>query len=401
MTWGMVAVAGATVVGGALSAGAAGKAASTQAASADRAAELQREQFERSVELQEPFRQAGMLGQNRLMTLLGLGGTAQYDDSAYNKALQDYNARLAGIDPTQFMTGGGGGMVTSGSGDSAMEYYQPGTGGTFDQAAYDAARAGLVAPNREQFKLTGGDAADPMFGKYATAEYTPEMFAKGQDPGYQFRLSEGMKGLERSAAARGGLLSGGTLKGIQRYGQDMASQEYQNAFNRYQAERTGTLNPYQSLAGVGQSTANTLGTMGMNYANQAGEAYQGAANARASGYVGQANAITGAIGNISNQYYQNQLMNRVFPQNNLSSSIYANSSYNTLQDPGGVGYSDIRLKTNIQRIGTRPDGLGVYKFEYIWGGGDQVGLMAQEVQNVYPEAIGEANGFLTVDYSKV
>jgi len=313
MTWGMVAVAGATVVGGALSSSAAGKAASTQAAAADRAAELQREQFERSVELQEPFRQGGLQGQNRLLTLLGLGGEAQYDDTAYNKALQAYNEQLSNIDRSQFMTGGaGGGMVSTGGGDG-MEYYQPGTGGTLDQAGYDAARAGIVAPNREQFRLTGGNAADPMFGKYATAEYTPEMFAQGKDPGYQFRLEEGMKGLERSAAARGGLLSGGTLKGIQRYGQDMASQEYQNAFNRYQAERTGTLNPFQSLAGVGQTTANALGAMGMNYANQAGEAYQGAANARASGYVGQANAIGGTIGNLSNQYYQNQLMNRVFP----------------------------------------------------------------------------------------
>lgn len=316
MTWGMVAVAGATVVGGVLSSSAAGKAANVQADAADRSAELQREQFERSVELQEPFRQGGLQGQNRLMTLLGLGGTAQYDDTAYNKALADYNASLSRLDPSQFTTGGGGGggrMVSTGS--DGMEYYQEGTGGggTFDQAGYDAARAGIVAPNREQFKLAGGDVNDPMFGKYATAEYTPEMFAKGIDPGYQFRLKEGMQGLERSAAARGGLLSGGTLKGIQRYGQDMASQEYQNAFNRYQAERTGTLNPYQSLAGVGQSTANTLGTMGMNYANQAGETYQNAANARASGYVGQANAIGGTIGNLSNMYYQNQLMNRVFP----------------------------------------------------------------------------------------
>ena len=316
MTWGMVAVAGATVVGGVLSSSAAGKAANVQADAADRSAELQREQFERSVELQEPFRQGGLQGQNRLMTLLGLGGTAQYDDTAYNRALADYNASLSRLDPSQFTTGGGGGggrMVSTGS--DGMEYYQEGTGGggTFDQAGYDKARAGIVAPNREQFKLTGGDVNDPMFGKYATAEYTPEMFAKGQDPGYQFRLKEGMQGLERSAASRGGLLSGGTLKGIQRYGQDMASQEYQNAFNRYQAERTGTLNPYQSLAGVGQSTANTLGTMGMNYANQTGETYQNAANARASGYVGQANAIGGTIGNLSNMYYQNQLMNRVFP----------------------------------------------------------------------------------------
>lgn len=323
MTWGMVAVAGATVVGGVLSSSAAGKAANVQADAADRSAELQREQFERSVELQEPFRQGGLQGQNRLLTYLGIGGTPQYDDTAYNKALADYNASLSRLDPSQFTTGGGsgGGGYYISSGD--QEIYQQGTGGTggtFDQAGYDAARAGIVAPNREQFKLTGGNANDPMFGKYATAEYTPEMFAKGQDPGYQFRLSEGMKALESSASARGNLLSGGTLKGIQRYGQDMASQEYQNAFNRYQAERAGTLNPLQSLAGVGQSTANTLGTMGMNYANQAGEAYQGGANARASGYVGQANAIGNTIGNLSNMYYQNQLMNRVFPAKTSSTA---------------------------------------------------------------------------------
>ena len=306
-------IGGAATIGGSLiSASAAGKAANTQADAANRAAELQREQFERSVELQEPFRQAGMLGQNRLMTLLGLGGEGQYDDTAYNKALADYNARLSAIDPSQFMSGGGGGggYVTSGGGESdSMGYYQEGGGGgTFNQSGYDAARAGLVAPDREQFRLTGGNAADPMFGKYATAEYTPEMFAKGMDPGYQFRLSEGMKGLERSAAARGGLLSGGTLKGIQRYGQDMASQEYTNAFNRYQAERTGTLNPFQAMAGQGQSTANTLSNLGMNYANQAGEAYQGAANARASGYVGQGNAINQGISGLSNMYFQNRLL---------------------------------------------------------------------------------------------
>jgi len=313
MTWGMVAVAGATVVGGALSSSAAGKAAGAQAKAADRAADLQLEQFNRSVELQEPFRQAGMLGQNRLMTLLGLGGEGQYDDTAYNKALADYNANLAALDPTQFMTGGsaGGYMGTSGGESDSMGSYQQGTGGTFDQSAYDAARAGLVAPDREKFRMAGGNAADPMFGKYATAEYTPEMFAKGMDPGYQFRLKEGMQGLERSAAARGGLLSGGTLKGIQRYGQDMASQEYTNAFNRYQAERTGTLNPFQAMAGQGQSTANTLTNMGMNYANQAGEAYQGAGNARASGYVGQANALNQGISGVSNLYFQNQLINRL------------------------------------------------------------------------------------------
>jgi hypothetical protein len=306
-------MAAASVVGSVVSAGAAGKAASTQADAADRAAQLQNEQYLKGVELQEPFRQAGLLGQNRLMTYLGLGGEGQYDDTAYNKALADYNARLSAIDPSQYMSGGtGGGYVTSGGGESdSMGYYQEGTGGAFNQDAYNAARAGLVAPDREKFRLTGGNVNDPNFGKYATAEYTPEMFAKGQDPGYQFRLKEGMQGLERSAAARGGLLSGGALKGIQRYGQDMASQEYQNAFNRYQAERSNTLNPFQSMAGMGQSVANQVGTMGMNYANQAGEAFMGAGNARASGYVGQANALNQGISGISNMYFQNQLLNRL------------------------------------------------------------------------------------------
>ena len=298
-------IGGAATIGGSLiSASAAGSAAKTQANAADRAADLQYEQYLKGVELQEPFRQAGIQGQNRLMTLLGLGGEGQYDDTAYNKALQDYNARLSAIDPSQFTTGGG---YVTGAGDSGTDYYDP-SGGTFNQKAYDAARAGIVAPDREQFRMAGGDTGAADFGKYSTAEYTAEMFAKGIDPGYQFRLKEGMQGLERSAAARGGLLSGGTLKGIQRYGQDMASQEYTNAFNRYQAERTGTLNPFQAMAGQGQSTANTLTNLGMNYANQAGEAYMGAGNARASGYVGQGNAINQGISGLSNMYFQNRLL---------------------------------------------------------------------------------------------
>lgn len=116
------------------------------------------------------------------------------------------------------------------------------------------------------------------------------------DPGYAFRMSEGMKALERSAAARGGLLSGGTLKATQRFGQDLASQEYQNAFNRYQAERAAQLQPLQSMAGLGQSTAQQIagqaGQMGANV----GELMQQGAAARASGYMGQANALTSALG---------------------------------------------------------------------------------------------------------
>ena len=127
------------------------------------------------------------------------------------------------------------------------------------------------------------------------------------DPGYGFRMSEGMKALERGAAARGGLLSGATLKGIQRFGQDLASQEYMNAFNRYQTERAARLQPLQSLAGVGQTTAQQLGQAGQQMASNVGEALTSGAAARASGYVGGANALTQGLGTYLN-YSQGQNM---------------------------------------------------------------------------------------------
>jgi len=157
------------------------------------------------------------------------------------------------------------------------------------------------------------------------SEYTPFGMAQfQQDPGYAFRMSEGMKTLERGAAARGGLLSGATMKGLQRYGQDLASQEYQNAFNRYGIERERRLNPLQSLAGVGQTSAQQVGAAGQSmtsgignalgaYGQGAGEAMGAAAQARASGYVGGANSLTGALGQYMN-YNQQQEQNERFNQ---------------------------------------------------------------------------------------
>jgi type II secretory pathway pseudopilin PulG len=148
------------------------------------------------------------------------------------------------------------------------------------------------------------------------SKYTPfGMDQYKQDPGYGFRLAEGQKALERSAAARGGLISGGALKAAERYGQDMGSQEYMNAFNRYQTERAARLNPLQSMTGMGQTTANTLGASGERVAGSMGNAYQSAANARASGYVGQANAFTGAANQYLN-YNQNQNMIAAFRDRN-------------------------------------------------------------------------------------
>ena len=235
-------IAAATIGSSLIGSSAAKKAASTQADAANRAADLQMQQFERQVELQEPWRQAGITALNKLTPL--------------------------------------------------------------------------------------------------ATEYTPfGMDQFQQDPGYAFRMQEGMKALERSAAARGGLLSGGMLKGAQQYGQGLASQEYMNAFNRYQAERNARLNPLQSLAGVGQTATNQLGQAGQTMAGNVGQALGAAAQARASGYVGGANALSQGLGTYLNYQQGQNYLNARFPQQAAPitdySYSYTPSSYDELFVPPG------------------------------------------------------------------
>lgn len=143
----------------------------------------------------------------------------------------------------------------------------------------------------------------------AATEYTPFGIAQfQQDPGYAFRLGEGQKALERSAAARGGLLSGAAGKALTRYGQEMGSQEYQNAFNRYQAERAARLQPLQSLAGVGQTAAQQLGGAAGTYGTNVGNLMTGAGAAQAAGQIGAANALTGGLSTYLNYTGGNRLL---------------------------------------------------------------------------------------------
>lgn len=190
----------------------------------------------------------------------------------------------------------------------------------------------------EQFQQTRQDQMPWMeAGKTALNKLIPlatdyQKFGAAQfqaDPGYAFRLSEGQKALDRSAAARGGLISGSALKAAQRYGQDMGSQEYMNAFNRYQTERAAQLNPLQSLAGVGQTTAQNLGTMGAANAANVGNLMTSGAAARAAGNVGMANALTGGASQYLNYSQGNALLNAL--QNRGGGYNY------TYSDPNAVG----------------------------------------------------------------
>lgn len=136
------------------------------------------------------------------------------------------------------------------------------------------------------------------------------------DPGFDFRLREGQKALERAAAAKGGALGGNTLRKVAQFGQDYASAEYDKAYGRaaaahqtdfvnkynvFSANQANRFNRLATLANVGQIATNQLGQAQQTYANNVGQAgmqtaaQQGelaaqGANARASGYVGSANA---------------------------------------------------------------------------------------------------------------
>ena len=105
------------------------------------------------------------------------------------------------------------------------------------------------------------------------------------DPGYQFRLGEGMKALDRQAAARGGLISGGALRAAQRYGQDAASQEFGNAYNRL-----------ASMAQTGPRAAGVMSDLGTNFANQATGIYGNIGQTNANSQLARGSAYSNALG---------------------------------------------------------------------------------------------------------
>jgi hypothetical protein len=158
-------------------------------------------------------------------------------------------------------------------------------------------------------------------------DYTPfGMDQFNADPGYGFRLKEGQKALEASAAARGGLISGNALKSLVGYGQEMGSQEYMNAFNRYQQERAAKLQPLQSLAGVGQTTAANLGAAGAANAGAVGNYLTSGAAAQAAGYMGQANALNQGVSTYLN-YNQNQNLLNTLAANRTQTQRYPSVNY--------------------------------------------------------------------------
>jgi hypothetical protein len=167
--------------------------------------------------------------------------------------------RLAGIEEAK-------GFQTRGY-EEGKGYYNPFLETGMGANKLLAARLGL-----------GGDTSAPGFGdftrNFSMADYQA-------DPGYAFRLKEGLKAAEGSAAARGGLLSGATTRGVQRRAQDLASQEYGNAYDRYRQQKQDLYNILAAQQGVGTQAGGNLANLTTNYgANMANYAMgQGAIDA--------------------------------------------------------------------------------------------------------------------------
>ncbi len=185
------------------------------------------------------------------------------------------------------------------------------------------------APWRQAGTQALSQMQDPNFQKtFGANDYQ-------QDPGYQFRLQEGQNAINASAAARGMANSGATMKALTKYGQDYATNDYQNAYNRFNNDQTTRFNRLSSLAGVGQQANNQLAQAGQNYANQVGQNTMAIGNAQSAGQIGQSNALNGAIGNGMNSWMQYNMMNKMFPSG--GGAIPGTSAGTSYWDPSTTG----------------------------------------------------------------
>ena len=186
------------------------------------------------------------------------------------------------------------------------------------QAGRDAAdlfapyrQAGAAAVGRLNADLSPGGTLAQPFGETFTA---PTEVTEQNDPGFKFRLQEGQKALERSAAARGTLLTGGTAKAVQRYGQDYASNEYGNVYNRAIGEFQQRYNIFRNTQSDLYNREAGLANLGYAGTGQAADYATSGAAADAAGTVGAGNAWNQGLGSLAGIVQDYGLLNRLFPK---------------------------------------------------------------------------------------
>lgn len=205
-----------------------------------------------------------------------------------------------------------------------------------ERAMYEQSREDL-GPYRE----TGYTALKDIerMKPFLTAQFGPEQFGQYLDPSMAFRQRLGTQATERLANIGSGAISGNTLRALTDYGQNLASTEYGNAFNRFQTERGNIYNTLANIAGMGQQAVNTGVQTGQNFAAQQTGLLTGQAAAQAAGTVGQANAYGGALQGIGNLAMLSSFMRPQTP---------------AVAPPGGYGnYSSLNTQQFYNPAGAR------------------------------------------------
>jgi hypothetical protein len=170
---------------------------------------------------------------------------------------------------------------------------------------------GSMLPGQSiQYDAAGNPVGTITGTGYLTQQYGPQDFAAGVDPGYMFRLQQGQMANQRAGNVSGGGLGGNVMRGLQDYTQGQASQEYNNAFNRFQTQRSNIYNTLAGIAGIGQTGQTATNTAGTNMATAASQLGVGSAAAQAAGQTGAANAYSNAINNVVNNYTLASLLNQ-------------------------------------------------------------------------------------------
>lgn len=312
MSWGIVATVAATAVGAGMQSRAADKATDAQTAAANQEIEFARESRDLARKDQEPYRKAGVTALDALMSMTGLAGPKTAPKAVPTGFAPRGPFRLREGEPRRIAGGRRsgynirmryeGGPIYGKARGGAMRYGWGGPRYMINEAGPENVYSGGgITRNRNPAVIDGKTGyvepnakITPEFGpsNYTPPEENPGGVEGGfnfkTDPGYEFRSGEGIRALERSAAARGGLLSGGFARKAIRYGQDYASQEYTNVYNRI-----------ANIAGLGQVSAGASGNAAMIAGQQMGNAASNAGFARASGYTAKGNAWANAANEVA------------------------------------------------------------------------------------------------------
>lgn len=219
--------------------------------------------------------------------------------------------------------------------------------------------------------LETGTKANKLYAAYTGAlgpEAQREAFASFEhDPGFAAELEGGVNALDRSATARGGLYSGAAMKAVHDYGRTKIGESFDRRMNMLSPLASQGAGAAGAAAGIASNTGNTLGNLSFGLGQQ-----------KASNAINRGNALASTAG----MGWQNAL--------NLAGTAAK-----------AWAASDIRVKRDIEHIGELPSGLPVYRFKYIWGDEDHIGVMAQEAVERFPDAVAEFDGVLHVDYSRI